>query len=505
MNIIKKIKTKYLEIDAFDLFFWTIVLGGIVFIASSYPMMRLKFDIWQHIGNIDNLVQNSELKIGRSNWHRVWAHIFRLTNINDIYDYAVIIHRAQFILNLLLIYFASKQIFSALLPSEESFAKNKEKQWISSLAISSVLVWLTVIGTVSTFQKAWIMWYSVNYQITLSFIFLATAICVNTMVVSQAKYWIIVKLIIAITLVCLTFLFHAGELAYFLVYLIFIAILFVKKNKLHYLFASILFLLVISYLASIYYEDRIPELITLIKNSEYKKILISIVEQGKWNVMGGNRHSANWNELYFLSILFTAPILFIVHFFNININKRVLWLIVASLTFCFTPAFVYTSGVASLVVGAGIVNRLYFASYIFLLIPIFVYIAIIKYKPLSKPANLIAIVCMILISVYAYSKFINNEGIYYKNVKSIKNSVYPGLVGVEFSTVKLANILHQIDQAENKYGADSIIFCADYDVGHIITYQYRRKNIYFDRFTPYGLNECLKYAKSENKIAVIIQ
>jgi hypothetical protein len=504
MNIIEKIKARHLSIDAYALFFWSIVLCGFAFVWSSYPMMKLKFDIWQHIGNIDNLVQNPELKISRSNWHRVWAYIFRSVNINDIYEYAKIIHRAQFTLNLILIYFASKQIFSALLLSGKSFVKDKEKQWISSLAISSALVWLTVIGTVSTFQQAWIMWYSVNYQITLSFIFFAVAILVNIMSVTQTKHLVVLKLIMAIVLVCLTYLFHAGELAYFLVYLVFIAILFVKKNQLHYLIVSIIFLLIISYVASIYYEDRISEIFTLIKNDEYKKIHTSIVEHGKWNVLGGNRHLANWNELYFLSICFVAPILFSVYFFKIKINKQVLWFIVASLIFCFIPTFVYSSGVASLVVGAGIVNRLYFASYIFLLIPMFLYFVIVKFEILNKPIYLVLFVCALLGSVYTYSKFVNNEGVFYRNVKSIKNSIYPHVVGVEFTNAKVADIFRQIKQAELKYDSDTIIYCSDYDVGHIITYQYRRKNIYFDRFNQYGLDECFKYAKSEKKMAVVI-
>jgi hypothetical protein len=504
MKIIENIKARHLSIHAYALFFWLIVLFGLVFIASSYPMMKLRFDIWQHIGNIDNLVNNPELKIGRSNWHKVWAYIFRSTSINDIYEYAVIIHRVQFTLNLILIYFASKLMFSALLLSEKSIVKDINKQWISSLAISSTLVWLTVIGTVSTFQQAWIMWYSVNYQITLSFIFLTVALCINTTVVSQAKSWIILKLVSAILLVYLTYLFHAGELAYFLVYVLFFIILFLKRNQFPYLIAGILFLSLIFYFASIFYEDRIPEIVTLIKNSEYNKIYTSILEHGRWNVLGGNRHSANWNELYLLSISLAVLILFSALTKNIVVNKRVLFFILLSLVFCFVPIFINSSGAASLVVGAGIVNRIYFASYIFLLIPLFFYLVLLRFKSFNKPIYLIITVCILLISVYAYSKFINDEGVYYKNVKSIKNSVYPNIVGVEFTNERLADIAQQIKQAELKYGVDAIIYCANYDIGHIITYQYRRKNIYFDRFNPYGLDECFKYAKSEKKLAVVI-
>jgi hypothetical protein len=503
MNILKKIKICHLKNDAYPVFFWVIIFLGILFICASYPMMKLRFDIWQHIGDIDSLVQKPELKIGRDNWHKVWAYIFKLFNINDIYEYAVVIHRVQFFLNCTLVYFASQQLFSALLLSKSSEVKI-EKQWVSSLAISSVLVWLTVIGTVSTFQQAWIMWYSVNYQITLTFILCAVAICVNVMVMNQPKCWIVVKLGVAFTLIWLTYLFHAGELAYLLIYLIFIVIILTKKNQLPYIAIALGLFLVASYVAILFYDDRIPEALTLISNKDYSKIHAAIIEHGTWNVTGGNRYQANWNELYFASIYLALPILIFTYFFKISINKKTLYFIVASLIFCFIPTFLYSAGVASLVVGYGIVNRLYFASYIFLIIPIFLYILIINYRPLSSPMTLIIAACLFLMLTYSFSKFINGEGVFYKNVKSIKNSLNSRLVGVDLPFLKIEKIEQQIKQAESMHGADNIIFCANYEVGHIIKYQFKKNNIYFDRFKIYGLQDCFDLAADKKKLAIII-
>ena len=501
MNFIKKID-KHIKIDAYLFYFWILIIIGILFISSSYPMMKIKFDVWQHIGDIDNLVHNSELKIGRSNWHKVWAFIFRSLNIHNIYEYALVIHRVQFFLNCLLIYITSQQLCAALL-SHFGNEKN-EKNWVSSLALSSVLVWLTVIGTMSTFQQAWIMWYSVNYQITLTFILCAVAMCVNVLVLDQAKHWILIKLSIAFALIFLTYLFHAGELAYLLVYLIFLFIFFAKKNKLPQIIIAIIIFLIASCVATTYYVDRVPELVTLIGNKNYSKIQSLISEYGNWNVEGGNRYLANWNELYFFSASLGLPVLILAYIGKNKVNKNVLYFILASLIFCFIPTFSYSSGIASLIVGFGIVNRLYFASYIFLLIPVFIYMLIIDYRPLNKPVNLIAIVCILLVIVYMYSKEINNQGVFYKNIKSIKNSLDSKLVGVDISSSKVGEIKRKIEDAEFMHGVDNIIFCSNYDVGHIVKYQFRRTNIYFDRFSAYNLQDCLNFAKNQNKISIVI-
>jgi hypothetical protein len=149
------------SLNGYDLVFWLLVVGCVAFALSSYPMLKLRFDMWQHIGNIDRLIFDPSAKISKSNWHATWAFIIRNLGPGDVFANATIVHRGQFILIGIIIYQAAKQIFSALLPSIE-FSDNKNKgKWLSSLAISSVIVWFTIIGTVSTYQQAWIMWYSI--------------------------------------------------------------------------------------------------------------------------------------------------------------------------------------------------------------------------------------------------------------------------------------------------------------------------------------------------------
>ena len=224
--------------NIYRLVFWSIVVAGISFIMLSHPMMKLRFDIWQHIGNIDTLVLNPDAKIVRSAWHATWAFLFRTLDIDDVFVYAVTVHRIQFFLSCILIYYATRLLFSTLLPVIEL---GKRRQWLSSLAMSSVLVWLTIIGTVSTFQQSWIMWYSVNYQITLPLLFLALCLFVNVISLVQSNTLKAIKLFTSLTLLIMVCLYHAAELAYLVIYAPIILICFSTKNN----YKKILFIIAI--------------------------------------------------------------------------------------------------------------------------------------------------------------------------------------------------------------------------------------------------------------------
>ena len=222
-------KPRYL-ISSYDTIFWLIIVIGFSLIAVSYPMMKLRFDIWDHADRIKVLVLDPLGSIpSRRNWYAAWAYVFRLLGINDIFTFATIIHRTQFILSCILIYTAAKQIYSALLPLNTNV--RNENNWLSSLALSSVLVWLTIIGTFSFFQQAWIMWYSVNYQITLPMLFLSLGLLVNVLALAQTPQQITFKSGIALALLLGVYLFHAGELAYLVFYIPILMVCFGSQYK----------------------------------------------------------------------------------------------------------------------------------------------------------------------------------------------------------------------------------------------------------------------------------
>ena len=468
--------------------------------------MKLRFDIWQHIGNIDILVFDPAAKIVRSNWHTTWAFFFRMLGINDIFTYATIIHRVQFLLIGIIIYYAAKLLFSALLPTIElgDSNKNNRKQWLSSLALSSVLVWFTVIGTVSTFQQAWIMWYSVNYQITLPLLFLALGLFVNAVSFAQSNNLIVIKLFSSLLLLALIYLYHAGELAYLVFYMPIILVCFCTKTNYKKTLILMAIIFIVVFVAAGFYTDIMPGLVTLLKDENYHVIINQINIRGAWNTEGNNRYFANWNEMYTISVFVAAPVALLAWTKRNHVNQRVFLFIILSLAFCFIPTFKYSAGIASLISYDGIVNRYYFASFVFVLVPLSLYLVVCHFKFLQHPVALILIVLVFMGLVFSYSKLFNDGGVYYKNLMSIRNSLYQDRVGLDMPVSEIESIGRQIRVAETQYGADQIMFCANYDKSHIVRYIYRKNNILFDRNPLHTLDDCRDYAKSKNKLVIVI-
>ena len=507
--MIYAMKQKYLALDAYSLAFGVLIAAGLVFVFSSFPMMRMRFDIWAHVEFIRTAVQDPHaLDIGRKNWYLIWAYVFRLLGVNDIFTFATTIHRTQFILSCVLIYAAAKQIYSALLPLKATV--RDENNWLSSLALSSVVVWLTIIGTFSFFQQAWIMWYSVNYQITLPMLFLSLGLMVNVLAIEQTPRQVIFKSCIALALLFGVYLFHAGELAYLVFYIPILILCFGSKYKYKpkyvLIFTSIV--AVVLYIAISFYSDHVPALVTLVKKREFSKILTEINAKGTWNAIdGGNRYSANWNELYRLSVYlfaFVGVAGFVSWFKLVNINKRVLSFLLLSLVFCFIPTFKYTSGFASLISYDGIVNRYYFASFVFMAIPLSAYLSVMHIKMIKQPVSLIVLVFSLMIATFLYSKIKNNEGVYYQNVKSIVDSIKGNKINIGVPDDDIESIRLQINAAEQKYQASEFVYCGAFESLYVIYYVFGKRNLLFNRLGNHTLNACEEYAKNNNKIIVYI-
>lgn len=495
--------------NIYRLVFWSIVVAGIVFIMMSHPMMKLRFDIWQHLGSIDDLVINPKADIARANWYKVWAYLFRALGIQDIRTYAVIIHRTQFLLDCIVIYLSASYLLPALLLQKEQFELNFEqklnqKSWISSFALASTLVWLTVIGTVSTFQQAWIMWYSVNYQLTLPFLFLTISLFTHAGVVLQTKAALYAKVIISLVLLLLIFLLHAGELVYLFIYIVAGLIVFVNRKNIKKIIVALSLLLIFVLIGSQFYSDRTPEIVNLIQSGQTDKISGLIQEYGKYNIEGGNRYEANWNALYAICVFCGLPIL-ILHFRDKNIlNIKILFVVLASLAYCFIPTFKLSSGIASLVYPAPIINRLYFASFLYVLPSLLAYLILSQTRKFNKPIYLLLFVLMLMGLTAAYSRYVNHGGTYFQNIHSIRNSLKPEKVGIDIPASNIDSIKMQIDAAKYQYGENNIMFCANYDKSHIVQYVYRQKNILFDRFAPHEVADCVKNPKSKDKRIVYI-
>ncbi len=503
----QKIKLTQYNENAYQVFFYIIVAIVFLLIATSYPMMKMRFDIWDHVDRIKIgvLDANQLVNLPKKAWYLTWVAIFKVAGVTDIYTIATVVHRTQFILCVILIYSASKQIYAALLPLQP---KTKiENNWLSSLALSSVFIWVTIIGTHSFFQQAWIMWYSVTYQITLPMLFLSLGLLVNVMGIQQSRKIIILKIGLSAILMIGVYIFHAGELAYMTFYIPILAICFATQYKYSssFLLKSTILILIIIYLSIVFYTDQVPALLSYLRGGDLAKIYAEIITKGTWNAIhGGNRYAANWNELYKLSVYLFLPLSVLLSLKVPKINNRVFCFIILSLVFCFIPTYKYSAGLVSLISYDGIVNRYYFASYIFLLIPMVIYLLFCTWIKNNNPIYLIVVTLLIVLSTFMYSNFVGKHGIYYENVHSIINGILAKKIDIGLPEEEIRDIERQLISAEQRFKSDEFIYCGAFESLYVAYYVFGKRNLVFTRLGNHTLEACEAQAKKDNKFVVYI-
>lgn len=503
----QKNKLNQYDGNAYQVFFCIIVAISILLIATSYPMMKMRFDIWDHVDRIKIgiLDANQLVNLPKKAWYLTWVAVFKATGVTDIYTIATVVHRTQFILCVFLIYSASKQIYTALLPLQPSI--KIENNWLSSLALSSVFIWVAIIGTHSFFQQAWIMWYSVTYQITLPMLFLSLGLLVNVMGIQQLRKIIIFKICLSAILMIGVYMFHAGELAYLIFYIPILAICFGTQYKysISFLLKSIILISIIIYLSIVFYTDQVPALLSHLRGGDFAKIYAEIISKGTWNAIhGGNRYAANWNELYKLSVYLFLPLSVLLSLKVPKINNRVLCFIIFSLVFCFIPTYKYSAGLVSLISYDGIVNRYYFASYIFLLIPMVIYLLFCTWIKNNNPISLIVVTLLITLSTFMYSNFVGKHGIYYENVHSIINGILAKKIDIGLPEEEIRDIERQLILAEQRFKSDEFIYCGAFESLYVAYYVFGKRNLVFTRLGNHTLEACEAQAKKDNKQVVYI-
>ena len=132
-------------------------------------------------------------------------------------------------------------------------------------------------------------------------------------------------------------------------------------------------------------------------------------------------------------------------------TRQILFLIMTSL-FVLIPVYEFSAGLFAIITKPLVVNRLYYSSSLFIILPIFVYY--ILYLKNKKSINIITInlsLIFILSSVWFYSKYYTENQTYYKNVKSIKNSFFERRVGFNLSSDQIALIGEKIKYYEKKH------------------------------------------------------
>lgn len=113
---------------------------------------------------------------------------------------------------------------------------------------------------------------------------------------------------------------------------------------------------------------------------------------------------------------------------------------------------------------------------------------------------------MIIISIiYSYSKHHNNQGVFYKNVKSITTSLKAKKIEMEVTDVEVANMGAQIKLTELSANVDDFVYCGLFHKIYIVRYVFNRTNVLFYRMANHTVNECEVYANGLGKKIVYIQ
>ena len=108
------------KIKTYNIIFFSLVAAAFLFILLSNPFLRTPFDPWDHLLRIVSFHDEGKCFYfwpgntcpERILWHELWARVFKITGINNIFLWAKIIHVLQFILAAVVIFYFSKTVLT---------------------------------------------------------------------------------------------------------------------------------------------------------------------------------------------------------------------------------------------------------------------------------------------------------------------------------------------------------------------------------------------------------
>ena len=490
-------------------FFGALALATLLAFTQTHPMMHIGFDIWHHLDQIEVLVQNPQAEVLRPTWYQFWAWVFRTTGVESVFTRANIIHITQTLLTLLMVFASARIILRCTLPAPAGSSLSKAHSLeLNYLAFGSVLIWLISCATFSIYQHhVWLVWYSVNYQITLPAYLLLCAISMSLIVEPHTRLLFIAKAVLALVLIVFILKVHAAELIYYVWILLITSLIFggywLRRGRWKWLLAALAFGMVGVYVVSIFYHDRVPELISLAGQGRLGEIATKLDSYGQQQIDGMNRRSSGWNEIFTGSVLIVPGVLVLAWRQRSRVNVRmVAWVCLASYLI-FIPIWKWTAGLAAMLSYTSIVSRHYFSSMVFLVIPLACYLLLGNVKR-HRLWWLNGMMVVVLVVGWGISKSKPEPGNLAKNVHSLKSAFMPSRMDINISPQDIALVDQRVRSAEAQYGAKNILFYTRPDLGYIVKYVLKRPNIYFDRRDPMTLDGFYEQAKKEGKYPVII-
>jgi len=491
-----------------EILFYSIVFLGLIAILFSYPFLRYPYDMIQHLIGIDDIYMqlvNPIKKVvgiwvndiytmipsgkyvaipipeGRYIWHYLWAKVFMIVGLKSdaIFLRARMIHIFQIYITLFSLYYFTKVIIRNVYTKIPSIML----KWLS---LWSVVIWVTIFATASIrHHQVWIMWYSVNYQITLPLFWYMTALTLVLLleeVSLQKKIFFVLQILLLSRFILQA---HSMEFMYYLMYLFVFSLVFVDKlfmylKKHFYIFFPLLGGI---YYIMRHYQPEQSKIFYYLSVEKLPELYKEILQEGQVLIGGANRAFASVNELmYFIGLV---ALLFLIHLVwdkvrrkHMDINMRMILFISITSLFVLIPLSQFLGGLFGIITKTMVVNRLYYSSSLFVVFPIIMYYMVKTYNMSLRIMHIIFLIS--LVSIYIFSKHTTVlQHNYYKNIQSIKNSFYERRVGFHLSTEEIKMIGKQMKQYETvNITSKKIRYYARADIAFVIKYIYH-KNVYW--------------------------
>jgi hypothetical protein len=212
----------------------TLFVGIVTFVMMSHPMVRPGFDVWWHLGAVDapDRLDSSAFPTRRILWHHFWHRVFSLLQVHDHFARALVIHRTQFLVTVFALALTGYLLLRVLIRK-----KSVVDGSLWTAALLSAVFWLATNGTRSVAHgggpgadvaQSWLLWYSVNYQISLPLVLLSMALLLSAVDQersTQARWGFVIGFFAALSVATLV---HVAEVVYFLLFAVLVAALYLR-------------------------------------------------------------------------------------------------------------------------------------------------------------------------------------------------------------------------------------------------------------------------------------
>jgi len=503
-----------IQIDKSYNLFYLIFGLFIVAIFFSNPFLKIPYDMWYHLSRVEYFfshdvfileVKNKEL------WPYIWGGIFKIFGIEDVLFRAKIIHIVQALISFFVIYFTSKVVIQNLFRKIDALA-------LKYLSLWSTIIWFTIYATFSVaYHQVWIMWYSINYQITLIMFWYIFALSLLLVAQKQSLSKSLLHLFQIIFFSIVILWMHAIEFIYYAMYLFLICLIYWRQIftgfKTYYIQSSFVLLTLFYGLFYFFTHDfvyRKPKIFQYLSFEHIDELYSKLMTVGKIQVEISSRAFASLNELIYI-LLFVIVIMLILKVYHYlqkmddNIDGKVFVLLATSSFFVLIPINIFASGLASMLVSEVYVNRYYYASSVFMVLPIAVYYFMQLYMPKKRLLKTNFVILSILVLVFVYSKQFSQSSNYYKNIVSLSNSFSKEKVGLNYS-MKYVNIIDkELQNYKHKFQDKKVLYYARGDIAYILQYIFKKDNVYMHRRHTYSKEEFLIYCEKNSYTPVVFK